>query len=148
MSSHLLPLHFTPPDSRTRCNVEAHALTGSLSPLLSLPNRMTDLHPLQLPSELIREIRLFVGPHPCAAMIRDFCADIGYDQNGSLIQYMEWYQDWEAKLHLRIVHETMMRLLEDRPDGVYISTRIPPAPWTHEHRVPSTYVGHAVVGSI
>ena len=117
---------------------------GPSLPSCFYTTEMTDLHPLQLPSVLVHEIRQFVGPHPCATMIRDFCEEIEYDQNGSLIQYLEWYRDWEAKLHLRIVHETMMRLLEDRPDGVYILTSPPPTPWTPP---PSIYVGHAEVSS-
>ena len=77
---------------------------------------------MDLPSEITRPIHQYVGPRPCAILIQDLCEEIEYtgQENGSLIQYMEWYRDWEAKLHLRIVHETMMRLLVDRPDGVYL----------------------------
>ena len=40
-----------------------------------------NLHELDLPSEVTHLIRLFVGPHPCAKMVRDFLEDIEYDEN-------------------------------------------------------------------
>ena len=82
---------------------------------------MTHLHEVDLPSELIHRIHEYVGPHPCAKIIRDFCVDIEYPAHEeSLIRYNEWYGWCETKLRLRCIHETMTRLLVDRPDGVYL----------------------------
>ena len=103
------------------------------------------LHNLGLPSETVHEIRQYVGPHPCATMIRDLCEEIDYggQEDGSLVQYLEWYRLWGTKMRLRCLYATTMRLLLDRPDGTYILTSDPPAPWTT-----STYVGRAEVSSI
>ena len=92
---------------------------------------MTHLHEVdqvnRFPSELIHRIHEYVGPHPCAKIIRDFCADSEYPgQEESLIRYIEWYEWCEAKLRLRCILETMMRLLVDRPDGAYLLTSDPP----------------------
>ncbi len=113
------------------------------------------LYHLGLPSETVHEIRQYVGPHPCATMIRDLCEEIDYtgQEDLSLIEYMEWHRWWETKMRLRCLYATM-RLLLDRPDGTYSLTSDPPAPWAtspppraQRERL-STYVGLAEVSSI
>lgn len=107
---------------------------------------MTDLHPLQqvLPSELVHEVRQFVGPHPCAVLIKDHCGDIEYTgrEGVALIEYMSWYAEWEEKLRRCCLHETMLRLLADRTEGAYIITRDPPALWPPPRTI-ATPAGHA-----
>lgn len=114
-------------------------------------SQMTDvglLDHLNLPSEIVHEIRQYVGPHPCAVMIRDRCEGIEFigQEAASLIQYMERYRLWETKLRLRCLHETMMRLLDHHPNGTYILTSPPPAPWVTS--LSSTYVARADVSGV
>ena len=83
-----------------------------------------NLHELDLPSEVTHLIRLFVGPHPCAKMVRDFFEDIEYDENDGEMSFVEYvdYQEREIRLRIFCIHETLARLVEDGPDGPFIST--------------------------
>ena len=81
---------------------------------------MTHLHELDLPNELIYRIHQFVGPHPLAVLIRDLCEDIEFDGEESLMPYMGWYREWEMRLRIRCLQETISRLVEERPNGTYV----------------------------
>ena len=84
-----------------------------------------NLHELDLPSEVTHLIRLFVGPHPCAKMVRDFFEDIEYHEHDgemSFVEYVNYYQEREIRLRIFCIHETLARLVEDRPNGTFIST--------------------------
>ena len=84
-----------------------------------------NLHELDLPSEVTHLIRLFVGPHPCAKMVRDFFEDIEYDKHESemsFVEYVNYLNEREIRLRIFCIHETLARLVEDRPNGTFIST--------------------------
>ena len=84
-----------------------------------------NLHELDLPSEVKHLIRLFAGPHPCAKLVRDFCEDLEYHEHDgemSLMEYVNYYQERETRLRIFCIHETLARLVEDRPNGTFIST--------------------------
>ena len=84
-----------------------------------------NLHKLDPPSEVTHLIRLFVGPHPCAKMVRDFCEDLEYHEHDgemSLMEYVNYYQEREIRLRIFCIHETLARLVEDQPNGTFIST--------------------------
>ena len=84
-----------------------------------------NLHELDLPSEVTHLNRLFVGPHPCAKMVRDFFEDIEYDKHESevsFVEYVNYLNEREIRLRIFCIHETLARLVEDRPNGTFIST--------------------------
>ena len=71
-------------------------------PLLLKDNSM-NLHEWDLPSEVTHLIRLFVGPHPCAKMVRDFCQDLEYHEHDgemSLMEYVNYCQEREIRLRI------------------------------------------------